>query len=347
MLVRKLITAIAKRNLLAGKTLEIGTSIPKEIVTKVQAILAKRDSGKTYTAGVEEEELMKLEQPIVVIDGMHAHYGLRSKYPIPILGPIDPKEKVFSPDIELRETDAELVAEMIVSLNQSCILDISNWDEETQRSFVAGFLEKLFQLNDSPRHIFVEEADSFAPQKGITENGRLSKYALNKIVRRGRGRGLGVTMITQRPAVIDKDILTQADVYIIKNFIAEQDIKAIKGLITNFNLSKQLVTKTLEKISKFKPMEALLYSPSWLDRLDVFNVRTRETYHAGRTPEYNENINFHAIPINVEKIIQFLNNQLFHQEEEIVVTENGLTLKEKIAMFGGASIAIIIMVCLI
>ena len=34
---------------------------------------------------------------------------------------------------------------------------------------------------------------------------------MEDLVRRGRARGLGITLITQRPAVLNKDVLTQVD----------------------------------------------------------------------------------------------------------------------------------------
>lgn len=48
------------------------------------------------------------------------------------------------------------------------------------------------------------------------------------LVRRGRARGIGVTMITQRPQVLSKDVLTQADVLITLRLGHPKDIDAIE-----------------------------------------------------------------------------------------------------------------------
>jgi len=291
-----------------GAYLNIGTFVNTDLVTKVQAILAKRDMGKTYLAGVVEEEFIKNNLPFVVIDPMHAHYGLRSKYYVPVLGPVDPTEKTFQPDIEIEPWDGPIIAQMVGDFNQSCILDISNWDEDTQREFVTGFCDWLFKINKTPRHLFIEEADIFAPQIiGGNPHARKSKHALNTIVRRGRGRGLGATLITQRPQVIDKSILNQADIYQILHVSGHHEISAIKFLLQSYNMDKALLKKTLEKIIKFKPGDCLLYSPSWLSKIKVYKVRAKETYHAGATPQFNQVINFNPVVTNVTPIIDKLN----------------------------------------
>jgi DNA helicase HerA-like ATPase len=42
--------------------------LPLDFVTQTQAILAKKRVGKTYTAKVQAEELLKANQQIVAID---------------------------------------------------------------------------------------------------------------------------------------------------------------------------------------------------------------------------------------------------------------------------------------
>lgn len=44
-----------------------GFTLPLELVTSTQAILARKRSGKSYTASVEAEELLEHKQQIAVI----------------------------------------------------------------------------------------------------------------------------------------------------------------------------------------------------------------------------------------------------------------------------------------
>src|SRR3990167_2728976 len=53
-------------------------TLPPDVLTHTMAILAKKGAGKTYTAGVIEEEFAKAGLPFVVLDPVGVHYGIRS-----------------------------------------------------------------------------------------------------------------------------------------------------------------------------------------------------------------------------------------------------------------------------
>jgi DNA helicase HerA-like ATPase len=55
--------------------------------------------------------------------------------------------------------------------------------------------------------------------------------AVEDLVRRGRARGIGVTLVTQRAAVLNKDVLTQAEVLVALRTIAPQERDAIDAWI--------------------------------------------------------------------------------------------------------------------
>ena len=70
-----------------------GFSLPLDLVTSTQAILARKRSGKSYTASVEAEELLAHKQQIAAIDPTGAWWGLRSSadgegpgYPVMVFG---------------------------------------------------------------------------------------------------------------------------------------------------------------------------------------------------------------------------------------------------------------------
>jgi DNA helicase HerA-like ATPase len=41
-----------------------------------------------------------------------------------------------------------------------------------------------------------------------------SREAVEALIKRGRAFGLGVTIISQRPAIVSKDALSQSDIYL-------------------------------------------------------------------------------------------------------------------------------------
>ncbi len=313
------------------KILQIGVkrTLPDEYVTKVGAFLAKRGSGKTYATGVITEEFLKKEIPFIIIDPMSAYYGLREKYPIVIFGG-------RKADIKIEPTDGIILAELIVKNNICAIFDLAEWSHTDMRSFVTEFLTKLYELNDTPRHIFLEEADIFAPQKG-RDNSRESLASVDTIVRRGRQYGIGLTMITQRPAVMHKDVLSQADIWFFMHLISDQDLSAVKQIIQHSGMGQ--VKDIIQKIVKYKAGEALIYSPEWLGKIEDIKFREKETYHAGRTPKLGEKIiEPRLVPVNLTKILSFLEN--YDQEDPEQQKVKDIELQAKYARFFDQKISI-------
>ncbi|HET7910018.1 MAG TPA: hypothetical protein VFL19_04870, partial [Nitrospira sp.] len=61
--------------------------------------------------------------------------------------------------------------------------------------FLLKFAQRLYEKNEDPLHLFLEEADDYIPQKPMRDEAQLLR-AWENIVRRGRARGLGMTIIT-------------------------------------------------------------------------------------------------------------------------------------------------------
>lgn len=258
-------------------------SLPLEAVTQTFAILAKRGVGKTYTGAVLAEEMLKAGQQIVVCDPVGVWYGLRSS--------ADGKREGFSVvvfggehgDVPLEETAGEVVASAIIEHGFSAIIDLSLLRKGAQVRFMTDFAETLYRLNRKPLHLFVDEADAFAPQRPMPGEQRLLG-AFEDIVRRGRARGLGVTLITQRAAVLNKNVLTQIEVLVVLRTIAPQDRDAIDAWIEVHGTQKQRDAMA-DKIASLEIGQAYFWSPGWLDIFQLVKVRARETFDSSATPE--------------------------------------------------------------
>ena len=68
----------------------------------------------------------------------------------------------------------------------------------------------------------LDEADLWVPQR-VQPDGYALLNRIEEIVRRGRIRGFVPWLITQRPAVPHKDVLSQADVLVSMKLTASQD----------------------------------------------------------------------------------------------------------------------------
>jgi len=277
-------------------------TLPLEATTQTFAILAKRGVGKTYTAAVITEELLKADQQIIVADPIGVWWGLRAG--------ADGKSAGLSivvmggdhGDVPLEESAGETVATAIVEHGFSAVLDLSHFRKAAQVRFMTAFAEALYRLNRRPLHLMVDEADAFAPQRPMPGEQRLLG-SFEDIVRRGRARGLGCTLITQRAAVLNKNVLTQIEVLVVMRTIAPQDREAIEAWIEVHGTPKQRDT-LLESLPSLPIGTAWFWSPGWLDIFQRIDVRKRETFDSSATPKVGEKIAApkQLAPVDLEKL---------------------------------------------
>lgn len=260
-------------------------SLPLDFSGWTQAILAKKGSGKSYTASVEAEELLDAGQQIVVIDPTGAWWGLRSSsdgksagYPIAVLGG-------EHADVLLESTAGEVIADAIAAEHFSAIIDLSLFRKGESLRFMAAFLETLYRKNRDALHLFIDEADTVAPQKPFGEESRVLG-ACEDIVRRGRIRGIGCTLITQRPQVLNKNVLSQVDMLTALRMHHPKDIAAIDEWV-----SVHADPKDAKKMIASLPSLPIGDAWVWAPAQDIFTrarIRSRRTFDSGRTPKPGE-----------------------------------------------------------
>lgn len=264
-------------------------SLPAEVLTRHMAILAKRGAGKTYTAGVIEEEFAKAGLPFVVLDPVGVHYGIRSDkkgrrsaYPVVVFGG-------EHADIPIERHMGRTIAQAVVEENISCIVDLTELSKAAWRQFVAEFCRELYQLNRTPRHVFIEEATEFVPQTRRPEM-QVAYEAVERLVRMGRNRGIGCTLISQRSAQVAKDVLTQMDVLIALRTVGVQDRKALLDMFEAVLEEDELVHLEAFKrdIVRLPDGTAWIWSPEFMKTFAQVHIRERETYHAGATPAFGD-----------------------------------------------------------
>jgi hypothetical protein len=261
-------------------------SLPVDFVTSTQAIVAKKRVGKTYTAQVEAEALLEARQQIVVLDPTDAWWGLRSSsdgkspgYPITIFGG-------RHADLPLEVTAGAELAEAIVSERFSAVLSLKLFTKGERLRFAADFLETLYRKNREAMHMFVDEADVFVPQKTWSPEQARCLGAADEIVRRGGIDGVGITLITQRSAVVNKDVLSQIDRLIVMRMNYPLDIKAIKSWIEE-HVSVATVKEMIASLPSLPKGEAWMWSPD-TEQFSRITVPKKRTFDSGRTPKAGE-----------------------------------------------------------
>jgi hypothetical protein len=257
-------------------------ALPDEAVTETFAMLAKRGMGKSNAAVVMAEEMTRGGEQWIAIDPKGDWWGVRSDakgtgpgLSVPVFGG-------RHGDIPLESTAGTMLAHLIVDRSLTCVLDVSLFSKAEQIRFVTDFAEALFKAaadDPAPRHLFVEEAEEFLPQRVDARSARMVG-AYSKIAKQGRTSGLGVTLITQRSASLNKDALSQTDTLILFRTVSPHDRKAVVAWAEHHAESLEIAST----LAQLAPGESWVLSPGFLGSIERVTWRRRRTFDSGATP---------------------------------------------------------------
>ena len=206
----------------------VAGALPLAALDDRLAIVGTSGSGKTYAAKGLVERLLDRGARVCVVDPLGVWWGLRlaadgstpAPYPVVVFGG--------------RHADVPLTPGMGAALGRllgghalACVVDVSDFGSGAdRRAFMTAFTEALYASNAEPLHLVLDEADLWAPQR-VPPDGAGLLRRVEEIVRRGRVRGFVPWLITQRPAVLHKDVLSQADVLVSMKLTSSQDRAAV------------------------------------------------------------------------------------------------------------------------
>jgi hypothetical protein len=259
-----------------------------DLVTETIGILARRGAGKTYLANVIAEEFLasSFAIPFVVLDPTGVWRGLGANEDGT---PNGNRLVVFGGEhghYALQSDQGQLIARIVVGTRPlPAILDLSLLPLEAQHGFVADFISELYLLNKEPLHLFLDEADVFAPQKldKSSQHHKRSLNAVDNIIRRGRTRGIGATLITQRAAVINKNVLTQVGGMFFLQMGAPNDLDAAE-----LWMGDQVKTEARRECRRNLPIlgqgQAYYLHGGERYTFSRFTVRTKRTFDSSITP---------------------------------------------------------------
>jgi DNA helicase HerA-like ATPase len=268
--------------------------LPVDVVTQTIAILAKRRAGKSYTMRRLTEQLFNAGQQIVLVDPKGDQWGIRSAadgkapgLPVVILG----GERA---DVPLEASSGEVVAKLVVEERVSALLDLSLFRKHEVATFMTGFLENLYRLKAreiyrTPMMLVIDEADAVAPQKPQKGEERMLGAA-EDIVRRGGQRGIGCTLVSQRSAVLNNNVLTQAQILVVLRTIAPQDLVAMKAWVDVHGTDDE-GAELMDSLPSLPSATPGSGRPGWPTADGIFkrvHVLPIETFDSGATPKPGE-----------------------------------------------------------
>lgn len=259
--------------------------VPPDARPLTTVIVGNSGSGKSTTSrGSFVEIYLREKRRTVIIDPTGIWWGLRFMadgspgYPIAIVGGL-------YGDAPLREEDGARLADWIGAGDTSVIVDVSEMTIGERQEFATQFFAQLYKANRRPLHLIIDEADEFAPQNPMPEHRRMLHH-VDRIVRRGRVRGFRPTMITQRPSVLHKNVMSQAVTLVAMTLLGSQDRDAVQAWIKGQG-DVAAGKEVLGTLARLQVGEGWLWSP----RLGILN-RGRfpmfQTFDSSRTPKDDE-----------------------------------------------------------
>lgn len=261
----------------------------KAILDDRVAIVGTAGSGKTYGAKTLTEELLDSGARVCIVDPLGVWWGLRSNaagdgpgYAIVVFGG-------KHADVPIDEGSGAALAQIVAEYDFPSIIDLSELPSQTKRrQFMRDFAETIYAKNSRSLHLIMDEADLWAPQKPIEPAAQILGARIDEIVRRGRVRGFIPWLITQRPAVISKDVLSQLDVLIAMKLVSSQDRNALDAWIEG-QADKADQKRIIASLPKMQVGSGIVWAPGHGILID-YEFPKIKTFDSSKTPKRGEKV---------------------------------------------------------
>lgn len=259
-----------------------GLELPADILMQPIALLGNRGGGKTYGGMKLFEIAYEAGVQCGAVDPIGKWWALR-------LG-ADGKSRglnvyIFGgkhADFPIQSDKGAFVARVVVERRIHFVLDLSQMRKGERRRFLTEFFEEFYLLKkrEDVVHacvLFLEEAHALAPQKPQADEARMLG-AVEDLVREGRNAGIGVALMDQRPATVNKNLLALVEVLIILRTTFHIDRKVYEEWIVQKGADVNLG----DELPSLKAGHGYLYAPE-LGIFTSITILTRKTYDSSAT----------------------------------------------------------------
>lgn len=167
----------------------------------------------------------------------------------------------------------------LISSGKCSILNLKGIPPDVQQIIVYKVTKDLFELRKKnkipPFFLVVEEAHNYCPERSFGETK--SSQIIRTIASEGRKFGLGLCIISQRPARVDKSVLSQCSTQLILKVTNPNDLKALSASVEG-------LTSSTEKEIQNIPIGTALVTG--LTDVPLFtNIRPKMSRHGGRAEQ--------------------------------------------------------------
>ena len=159
------------------------------------------------------------------------------------------------------------------------ILNFKGLEPYVQELVVYKVVKELFQRRKEksvpPFFLVVEEAHNYAPERSFGE--KQSSDIMRTVASEGRKFGLGLCVVSQRPARVDKNVLSQCSTQVLMKITNPNDLKAVSKSVEN------LTSATQEEIKNLAVGTGLVTGINEMPLL--VDIRPRQSEHGGEADE--------------------------------------------------------------
>lgn len=237
--------------------------IPDEALADHIGVLGKTGRGKSYAVQGLVEKIMYRKERTCIIDPVDRYWGLR-------LAGDGKKPSRFEPiiiggnrgDMPLNPAAGAQLAGIVGSTTTPIIIVTRQLTVSDRSRFFTDFASAIVRLNEGPLHLIVDEAHLFMPQGGASVGGMAPAmlHAGNNMVSLGRGLGLRVILVSQRPAKLHKDSLSQVETLVAFGLPAPQDRRAVRDWIVE-NADEATGAELMSSLPSLPTGTAWIWSP--------------------------------------------------------------------------------------
>ncbi|MGF3553663.1 MAG: helicase HerA domain-containing protein [Thermoplasmatota archaeon] len=241
----------------------------REIIELLSAKLSGPQIGVLYQAIKEIKEYKKIYNLRDIIDAVSRSKSNARWNVIASLESLD--------SIGVFSEEGTPTSDLVVK-GKCTTINMKGVPPDVQDVVVARLTKELFndrKAGKIPPFLFiVEEAHNYCPERGF--GTAVSSNILRTVASEGRKFGMGLCVVSQRPAKVDKNIISQCNTNIILKVTNPNDLKAIIQSVEG------LTNATYDEIQRL-PIGVALISGAGLQMPLMAEIRTRETNHGGKS----------------------------------------------------------------
>jgi uncharacterized protein len=277
--------------------------IPKDVVTSTLIVYGGKGMGKTNLGAVLVEELSKQNLRWCALDPLGVWWGLRYSQDGKSAGVECVILGGSHADFPIEPTGGAVVADMVVDETANFIIDFSRkpsgemWSIGEKIRFITDYAYRLFQrqgelvggVRREPIFQLLDEAARYIPQIIPAGNPQLAMCvaAWEQLVEEGRNIGIGVGLLTQRSARMNKSVSEVADAILSFRIVGPNSISAIMDWLGE-HVPKERIKAMIEQVRSLERGSCLVVSPGWLQFEGVIKIRERQTFDSSATPKPGE-----------------------------------------------------------